>query len=78
MLNIFNKKETNEYESNYRKTGDTTLVIIIGCIVTCAIIGLVAFNVTVSNACKSFEKTAKDMGYEFALKSDLLPTIEET
>ncbi len=78
MLNIFKKKQTEEYESNYRKTGDSTLLIVIGCVVVCIIIGFVAFNASISTACRNYEKTSQDLGFEFALNNGLLPSYEGT
>lgn len=75
---LFNKKEGNEIQSNYRQMGDNTLVIFVGFIVVAAIIGVSIYNNSISKECSNFEKETIDAGFKFAMNNDMLPSYEGT
>ncbi|MEG1647904.1 MAG: hypothetical protein RR325_03980 [Bacilli bacterium] len=81
MLNIFNKQKQNnnlEEESEYRKHGDNTLIIVIIFIAIISVVSIIIYNITIKNNCTSFEKRAIDEGFIFVTNIAKLPSLEGT
>lgn len=74
----FKKKEVNEYESKYRKTGDNTLVVLVIFIAISAIIGISIYKNSISSKCNNFEKETIDEAFKFAMNNDMLPSYDGT
>lgn len=75
---LFKKKETVEYQSNYRKQGDNTLVIVVAFIAVIAIIGISIYKNSINSKCNNFEKIAIDEGFKYAMNNGYLPSYEGT
>lgn len=65
-------------ESNYRKHGDNTLIILIGFAIFVITISIFIYNNTIKGKCSNFEKIAIDEAFKFAMDNNLLPGYEST
>ena len=78
----FLKKKTDEQtvnvESNYRKHGDNTLIVVVSFVIAIIIISFSIYNLTISNQCRTFEKDTSDAAFNYAINNNLLPSYEGT
>lgn len=74
---LFKKNINNEQNnSQYRKHGDYTLIILIIFFIIVIFAGITIYNNSIKGKCNSFEKNAIETGFKFAVNNNLLPSYE--